>query len=170
MVPVEAFQQGGHQLLVRNGLLVMRVENDDGNLPVLGIALEKLVSGIERNELLPEEITFLIGRNTCPHASHQGPRLDRGVWVCFQVVEPRRVRRLSSLRGHDGDTVALLVVHQWRRPLDPALRTCVIEQKDPRSGPAGKMAADPAARSPVESHMDLCRPPPKVDAVLVGEL
>jgi hypothetical protein len=63
-------------VLLRSGLLVTRVENDDWNLPVLGVALEELVSGIERKKLLPEELAFIVSRDTCPYVSNHGPRLD----------------------------------------------------------------------------------------------
>jgi hypothetical protein len=54
--------------------------------------------------------------------------LDTNVWVRTQVVKPRWMTRITSLRCDDDDVLAVADIDQRRRPFGGTLGADVVEQ------------------------------------------
>jgi hypothetical protein len=99
--------------------------------------------------------TLLVGGDAGMDLADRRADLNRGVRVRVEVMEPGGMCWLARLGGHHDDGLAVVVVHQRRRPLGAALGARVVDQDDPCLGPSGQMSAELAARSTVESDMEL---------------
>src|SRR5215212_5548639 len=93
-VPVKSRSSLGQWWSLRG---LTRFEDHDRDLPALRVALEEVISGIKRDELLPEPIALLLGGDTSANIANLGADLNRGVRVGLDVVKPRGMRRLTTL-------------------------------------------------------------------------
>src|SRR5262245_1631123 len=144
-----------------------RIEDHDRDLAIPRKDLEEVIPRIEREDLLPEPIVLLVGGDAGPDLANLRADLNRRVGVRPEIVEPGRMGGLTSLRGHHGNPVTLLVVHHGRRAPNAALRPGVVEQEDSGRRHPGQMAAEPATREPVDGDVDTRRAPPQIQAALV---
>ena len=75
--------------------------------------------------------------------------LHLDVWMCAQVVQPRRILRMPSFCSHDHQVLAVAHEHEWRRARLPALGAdgAQVQQRSP----AHLAAGEPMHRAP-EAH------------------
>src|SRR3954447_22980888 len=108
-----------------------RLEDHERDL-ALGPVLVVRVTAVEVDHLGPEALALL--GSGYPRLDAELPRagLNGRLRVRPEVVKPGGMPRRPALRGHDHDVVAVLQVHERRRPLLSALGSDVVEQEHGR--------------------------------------
>src|ERR1019366_4577491 len=139
---------------LRRSRQTSRLEDHKRNLAGRPL-LVALVSGIDLDRLRPEACALRRIGDARPDRMAGRADLNARVRVRFQVVKPRRVARMATLRRDDDDVLAVADVDQRSCSPDTGPRSDMVEQQH-RWTTAKAMTDPPAGRS-IDQHVQLRR-------------